>query len=224
MPPPSAKSEIASRAEFLEDLALFAEAEARLDPTRTPIGFEVAFGRATTAETTSRWCRPIRSSWTSAAGATLRIAGRIDRIDELGAAAVRDRRLQDRRLLAPGLEGHVRRRHAPAARALRACGRRAAEAEVQEGGGRRRAVLLPQREGPAEAQAIPAQSLAATAGVLADLREVIASGLFVHAQERQRCKFCDYGHACGKNAHDARDRQKAGGSVARCRYRKLRAT
>ena len=36
--------------------------------------------------------------------------------------------------------------------------------------------------------------------VLADLRDVIASGLFVHAQSDDACKWCDFGPACGRDA------------------------
>jgi positive regulator of sigma E activity len=33
--------------------------------------------------------------------------------------------------------------------------------------------------------------------VLSDLREVIASGTFVHAADSSACKWCDFGNACG---------------------------
>ena len=33
--------------------------------------------------------------------------------------------------------------------------------------------------------------------VLADLRQVIASGLFVHASDESACKWCEFGAACG---------------------------
>jgi len=36
--------------------------------------------------------------------------------------------------------------------------------------------------------------------VLADLRQVIASGLFVHAPDESACKWCDFGAACGTEA------------------------
>ena len=63
-------------------------------------------------------------------GLTFRIAGRIDRIDKVGAGDVRGARLQDRRLLARRLEGHVQRRPSSAARAVRAGGGRAAAAHA----------------------------------------------------------------------------------------------
>jgi ATP-dependent helicase/nuclease subunit B len=48
---------------------------------------------------------------------------------------------------------------------------------------------------------IPTQSALAVGRVLADLREVIASGLFAHTATAEDCRFCDYGPACGANAH-----------------------
>jgi hypothetical protein len=44
--------------------------------------------------------------------------------------------------------------------------------------------------------------MASVAAVLNDVREVIASGAFVHAATDEPCKWCDYGHACGRNAAD----------------------
>ena len=55
-------------------------------------------------------------------------------------------------------------------------------------------------KGQQERKRIDTQPTAAVAAVLADLRQVIASGLFVHAADEEPCKFCDYGHACGGNA------------------------
>ena len=41
---------------------------------------------------------------------------------------------------------------------------------------------------------------AASRAVISDLREVIASGTFIHAEDESACKFCDYGPACGSKA------------------------
>jgi hypothetical protein len=49
-------------------------------------------------------------------------------------------------------------------------------------------------------KAIPTPPLAHVTSVLSDLRSVIASGVFVHAEDESACKFCDYGGACGANA------------------------
>jgi hypothetical protein len=53
-------------------------------------------------------------------------------------------------------------------------------------------------KGTQERKVIPTPPLAATAAVLADLREVIASGLFVHAPDKDACRWCDFGRACGR--------------------------
>ena len=36
--------------------------------------------------------------------------------------------------------------------------------------------------------------------MLADLRDVITAGLFVHTPDERDCKYCNYGPACGANA------------------------
>ena len=49
--------------------------------------------------------------------------------------------------------------------------------------------------------AIAAPSLAATAAVLADLREVITSGYFTRTQDKDDCRYCDYVAVCGAAAN-----------------------
>jgi ATP-dependent helicase/nuclease subunit B len=44
------------------------------------------------------------------------------------------------------------------------------------------------------------------AAVLADLRELILSGAFVHAPDDGDCKFCDFGPACGGGQERAQDK------------------
>jgi len=39
--------------------------------------------------------------------------------------------------------------------------------------------------------------------VLADLREVVATGAFVHASDKDDCKWCNFHYACGKAAREA---------------------
>ena len=67
MPPPSAEVRDRETRLFLDDLALFVEAEARLDPSRTPVGFEVAFGRARRVDEEPLRQRDARRRSTSAA-------------------------------------------------------------------------------------------------------------------------------------------------------------
>ena len=62
-------------------------------------------------------------------------------------------------------------------------------------------------KGGKERRSIETPSKAALAGVLADLREVIASGTFIHAADEEACMFCDFATACG--ASDALGRVEA---------------
>ncbi|MEO8260851.1 MAG: hypothetical protein ABI868_26125, partial [Acidobacteriota bacterium] len=52
-------------------------------------------------------------------------------------------------------------------------------------------------KGGKERRSIDTPSKAALAGVLTDLRTVIASGTFIHAADDEACMFCDLGAACG---------------------------
>jgi hypothetical protein len=56
---------------------------------------------------------------------------------------------------------------------------------------------FPSAKGGKERREIETPSEAAMAAVLSDLREVIASGTFVHAADAEACRFCDLGAACG---------------------------
>ena len=49
---------------------------------------------------------------------------------------------------------------------------------------------------------IPAPTRAQTAAVLADLRELIAQGAFVHAPDADACKWCDFADACDSQVQD----------------------
>ncbi len=44
------------------------------------------------------------------------------------------------------------------------------------------------------------QSTVALTEVLSDLRQVIASGTFIHAADDSACKWCEFGRACGSSA------------------------
>ena len=47
---------------------------------------------------------------------------------------------------------------------------------------------------------IPAQPKAVVTKVLGDLGDLIAQGSFIHSDDEDDCKFCDYGAACGVGA------------------------
>ena len=82
MPPPSTEIHDRESRAFLDDLALFAAAEAGLPDGREPIGFEVSFGRADSVDD-----EPLAQSAPVVVdlggGLTFRLAGRIDRIDRI---------------------------------------------------------------------------------------------------------------------------------------------
>jgi hypothetical protein len=58
---------------------------------------------------------------------------------------------------------------------------------------------FPSEKGGQERKHIQAPPLAHVRAVLADLRQVIIDGLFLHAADDRACRFCDYGAACGRN-------------------------
>ena len=58
----------------------------------------------------------------------------------------------------------------------------------------------PSHKGRRERVQIPAPTPAQTAAVLADLREIIVKGAFVHAPDKDACKWCDYDGVCGAHA------------------------
>ena len=145
----------------------------------------------------------------------LRIAGRIDRIDQVGPATFEIVDYKTGGYWRRRLEGHVRRRHAAAARALRPRG----ASSCSDARTRRRVVsgaeyYFPSAKGKQERKRIPTPSVAAVGAVLADLRDVIASGLFVHAPDKESCKWCDFGHACGQNAAERAEAKLADPKLA----------
>ncbi len=212
MPPPSREVEDRESDEFMEDLRLYAEAECAADSRRTPIGFEVGFGRRgdPDVETLSQ-DEPIVVE--IGPGLAVRIAGRIDRLDELGEQRFEIVDYKTGRFWHQDWTGTFaggrRLQHAlyglAAAELLKRKYKKVVIAGAQ--------YYFPSAKGWQKRVHIAAPSRAATAGVLSDLRDVIASGIFIHSQDRDSdCKFCDFGRACGKDAHE-RAKEKAGESV-----------
>jgi ATP-dependent helicase/nuclease subunit B len=202
MPPPSAEVRDRETTLFLEDLALFVEAEAALAQGRTPIGFEVAFGRVGPEDDEPlAQAEPVTID---AGGLTLRIAGRIDRIDQVGPAEFEIVDYKTGGYYAPNWKGTfaggTRLQHA-------LYGLAAAELLRHHLHPKARVVgadyYFPSAKGNQERKRIPAPPLATVGQVLSDLRQVIASGLFVHAPDEESCRWCNHGLACGRNAHAA---------------------
>jgi RecB family exonuclease len=201
MPPPSEEVRSREARLFLDDLALFAEAEANLDPARTPIAFEVGFGRAVpTFDEPLAQAEPIVID--IGGGRKLRIAGRMDRIDRVGPSTYEIVDYKTGGYWADGWKGTfaggTRLQHALyGLAALELLKRQDKNARVTGA-----EYYFSSAKGQQERKRIPTPSAATVATVLNDVREVIASGAFVHAATDEPCRFCDYGHACGRNAAD----------------------
>ena len=213
MPPPSAEVRDRETRLLLDDLALFAEAEANLDPSRTPVGFEVSFGRADAVDD-----EPLAQAdpviIDLGRGLKLKIAGRIDRIDQVGPATFEIVDYKTGGYWADNWRGTfasgTRLQHALYGLAALELLKRQHKKAVVSGA----EYYFPSAKGQQERKRIPTPSIARVGAVLADLREVIASGLFVHAPDEESCKWCDYGHACGQNAAERAEAKQADPKLA----------
>ena len=204
MPPPSAEVEERESHAFLDDLALFAAAEAELEPARTPVGFEVPFGRREAAVDAADDDEPLRSdepiTIDLGGGLTFRVVGRIDRIDQIAPSTFEIVDYKTGGYWPQDWEGTFaggrRLQHAlyglAAVELLRRRDRSARVAGAH--------YYFSSAKGLQTRKTIAAPARDRLAAVLGDLRAVIASGLFIHAADDRACKWCDFGHACGRDA------------------------
>jgi hypothetical protein len=216
MPPPSSEVHDREGEELLADLALFVEEESRIAATRVPVGFEVAFGRARRADSDPIDNEPLASAdpviIDIGDGLSFRLAGQIDRIDLLKEAGSDPKEAGS---LDPAqifeiidyktggywkqdydgvFGGGTKLQHALyGLAALELLKRSHKKASVA-----RASYVFPTHRGNAVRKEIAAPVRAKVDGVLADLRTVIASGLFLHTDDEKRCKFCDHGLACAQ--------------------------
>ena len=211
---PAATAEILEREsqQFLADVELFLVEECK--PSKaTPVAFEVSFGRPLDddAEPLAR-AEPVDIDL--GGGLTFRIAGRIDRINQVGPDAfeVLDYKTGGfwRKNWTGAFNGGRRLQHAlyglAAVELLRAQHRKATIA-----GG---TYYFSSHRGNLERLEIPAPGRAAIAKVLADLREVIVQGAFVHAASEDDCRFCDYAAACGERVHEQAEAKQGDARLA----------
>jgi RecB family exonuclease len=197
---PAATEEIFDREsrEFLADVDLFLEAESH-ERTRTPIGFEVSFGRPLDGEV-EPLARAEAVEIGLVDGLTLRIAGRIDRIDQVGA----DFEVVDYKTggywhddWQGVFAGGTRLQHALYGLAAMHLLRRQHPAPAVVAG----VYYFSSRKGRQERVRIPAPAAGKISAVLEDLRAVIMAGTFVHAPDSDACTFCDYRAACGDDVN-----------------------
>jgi hypothetical protein len=204
MPPPSGDVEQRETADLLADLDLFLADEESLDPGREPLGFEVSFGYGVDGgdgEVLAS-AAPIEIT---AGNLTFRVTGRVDRVDRIDTPHGPEFHIVDYKTGSFWKEDYTGTfaggrllQHALYGLAVAELLKRAKHKGRVAGA----EYYFSSAKGRQHRQPIPAPPAADVARVLADLREVIVSGLFVHAPEDRACKFCDYQHACGRDAHE----------------------
>jgi ATP-dependent helicase/nuclease subunit B len=197
MPPPSGEVFDREVQDFIADLELFLRAETETEKGRTPVAFEVSFGNAlddSEPETLAQ-AEPVTIDLGN--GLRFRLRGRIDRIDQIGPDSFEIVDYKTGGYYADGWTGTYRGgrmlQHALyGLAAVELLKRKYKRASITAGG-----YYFSSVKGRQERRIIPRPPAVALAGVLADLRQVIASGTFVHASDEDACKWCDFGHACG---------------------------
>jgi ATP-dependent helicase/nuclease subunit B len=220
MPPPSHEVFERERQDVLNDLTLFVRAEDASDPSRTPIAFEVSFGRP--GDGKEALARPEPIVIDLGKGLRFRLAGQIDRIDQIGPSSfeVIDYKTGGyyEKDWAGTFSGGRKLQHALyGLAAVEILKQRVKHPSVTKG-----VYYFPSAKGRQERREIPTQSTAKVTAVLADLRQVIASGLFVQAPDESACKWCRLGAACGTEV-PGRAAQKIEGDHALEPYRHLAA-
>jgi len=208
MPAPSVEVYERERDGFLADLDLFVveEAEGADGDARTPIGFEVGFGKGADSAEPLAQAEPVVIDL--GGGLKFRLAGRIDRIDQIGPSSfeVIDYKTggfwPDK--YGQTFTGGTVLQHALYGLAATELLRRKFRGATVERG----VYYHPSTKGRQERVPIEAPSQADTTAMLADLRGVIAKGLFLHAADKNSCRFCELGPACDADQAVGRAKNK----------------
>jgi ATP-dependent helicase/nuclease subunit B len=220
MPPPSQEVFEGEQKGVLDDLTLFVNAEDVNDASRTPVAFEVSFGRPGDGAEPLAQAEPIVIDL--GGGLKFRLAGQIDRIDEVGPSSFEVIDYKTGGYWEDDWKGTFasgkKLQHALYGLAAVEILKRTVKKPAVTNG----VYYFPSVKGRQTRKVIPTQALATVTAVLGDLRQVIASGTFVHASEKKACKWCDFGAACGGSAPE-RAKQKISGDAALAAYRKLEA-
>ena len=201
MPPPSEEVYARESREFCDDLEAFLVAECAGRHGADPVGFEVGFGFPLEGGE-EPLASPAPLAFDLGAGRTLRLRGRIDRINRLkpGEYEVIDYKTGGywADSWAGEFAGGSRLQHAiygfAAAELLKPVD---AHAMVTQG-----RYVFPAVKGHGRQKVILAPSKAALVTVLRDLTDVIAYGTFVAADSTDACRWCDFAAACRPNAVD----------------------
>ena len=207
MPAPTPEILERETKDFLDDVQLFVEAEVE-DGATTAVGLEVSFGRPLDGDK-EPLARPEPVAISLGNGMTLKIAGRIDRINEVGAATfeVLDYKTGGywRDSWKGVFAGGRRLQHALYGLAtLELLKARHKKPKVRGG-----VYYFSSHKGRGERVRIEAPALASVGAVLADLREVITSGHFTRTRDEDDCRYCDFVAACGGRANAQADTKMA---------------
>ncbi len=204
MPPPSEEVREREIAGVPRGSRVSSPKPRRRGRSRTPVGLEVGFGR-THHQEDAQELEPLSRSEPVVLdlghGMKLRIAGRIDRIDQLDETTFEIVDYKTGGYWQDDWQGTF-----AGGKRLQHALYGLAALEILKSRSRSQSLPAPSttsraRKGGRSGSRFGTQPLATVAAVLGDLREVIASGLFVHAPDESGCKFCDYGPACGQDAH-----------------------
>ncbi len=195
---PAATAEIREREsrDFLADVELFLEEESRGSGS-TPIGFEVAFGRPLGDDDNEALARSEPVEVDLGSGITFRIAGRIDRIDQVGNGEFEVLDYKTGGYWPDSWQGVFRGgsrlQHAlyglAAAELLKT---RYTNPKIIAG-----VYYFSSHKGRLERVRIPTPARPAIEAVLGDLRDLIIKGEFIRTANEDNCRFCDYAGACG---------------------------
>jgi ATP-dependent helicase/nuclease subunit B len=194
---PATTSQIFEREskDFLADVELFLDAESD-NSTSTPIGFEVSFGRPLDGDS-----EPLASAnpveVDLGKGITFQIAGRIDRIDEVGPSSFEVLDYKTGGYWPDNwhgsFDGGRRLQHALyGLAAVELLKSRYKNPQVIAG-----VYYFSSQKGRQERVRIEAPARMAIAAVLGDLRDLIIEGQFIHTPDEDACRYCDYVAACG---------------------------
>ena len=206
---PAATSEILAREtqDFLADVELFLDVE--IDETQSmPVGLEVSFGRPLDHdEDPLARAEPVEIAL--GAGLALRIAGRMDRINQIGTTSfeVVDYKTGGfwRDKWKGVFNGGSRLQHALyGLAAIELLKSRYNKPTVNAG-----VYYFSSHKGRQERVVIPAPTQASITAVLRDLRDVILSGQFTRTSNEDNCRYCDYVAACGGRANIQAGRKSA---------------
>ena len=222
MPAPSGDVELRETTDLLADLSLFIQAEETLDARREPLGFEVSFGAGVGSSGADEPLARVEPIEITAGDLTFRIAGRVDRVDRIDGPQGPAFQILDYKT--GGFWKDDWTGTFAGGRMLQHALYGLAVAELLTRANLKGRVVgaeyyFSATKGRQHRQHIPSPKAADVAMVLSDLRNVIVSGLFVHAPADKACRFCDYQHACGRAAHKMADAKN--GDPALLPYRRL---